>query len=348
MGMKRCGRGLGAWARGLAAAFVLLACLVAMPGRAQAAVVTSWDDLANAVSAGGDTAIEASGTLTAEKTIEVASGSVTVDFAEGSTVERNGSAATFVVKSGATLTVTGSVTVSGGTGSFVTVEAGGTLNVNGAITADGVNGSASFVDVAGTLSMGGSGVVKNWTTTNSSGDYSAINVHGADATFTMNGGEVSGNIVNAGSNSIEGGAIQLREGATFTMNGGSISGNNVYTGEKPSTVVQGGGVYASASTIEMGGGANVAAELTDTYWAEVSYEQILEWNPQVIIIVPEASYTKEDVLADAQLAEVDAVKNKQVYEMPSAFEAWDSPVPSAMLGSLWMAATAKLCSYIFA
>lgn len=91
--------------------------------------------------------------------------------------------------------------------------------------------------------------------------------------------------------------------------------------------------------IELGGGANVAAELTDTYWAEVSYEQILEWNPQVIIIVPEASYTKEDVLADAQLAEVDAVKNKQVYEMPSAFEAWDSPVPSAMLGSLWMAAT---------
>ena len=89
--------------------------------------------------------------------------------------------------------------------------------------------------------------------------------------------------------------------------------------------------------IEMGGGENVAAATEDDYWAEVSYEQILEWNPQVIVIVPEAEYTKDDVLSDPQLADVDAVKNQQVYEMPSSFEAWDSPVPSAMLGSLWMA-----------
>ncbi len=113
----------------------------------------------------------------------------------------------------------------------------------------------------------------------------------------------------------------------------------VYLGGNSSFLSTAGAAMYQNTLIELGGGANVAAELTDTYWAEVSYEQILEWNPQVIIIVPEAGYTKEDVLADAQLAEVDAVKNKQVYEMPSAFEAWDSPVPSAMLGSLWMAAT---------
>ena len=254
MGMKRCGRGLGAWARGLAAAFVLLACLVALPGRAQAVSVDSWDALKGAVGSSDGEPIEVNSALNAGEIIVIEDGDVTVSFAEGSSIERSGSDTTFIVRSGATLTIKGSVTVSGGTGSFVTVEAGGTLNVNGAITADNVNGSASFVDVAGTLSMGGSGAVKNWTTTNSSGDYSAINVHGADATFTMNGGEVSGNIVNAGSNSIEGGAIQLREGATFTMNGGSISGNNVYTGEKPSTVVQGGGIYANASTVKMTGG----------------------------------------------------------------------------------------------
>ncbi|WP_417228660.1 beta strand repeat-containing protein [Thermophilibacter sp.] len=262
MGMKRCGRGLGAWARGLAAAFVLLACLVALPGRAQAVSVDSWDALKGAVGSSDGEPIEVNSALNAGEIIVIEDGDVTVSFAEGSSIERSGSDTTFIVRSGATLTIKGSVTVSGGTGSFVTVEAGGTLNVNGAITADGVNGSASFVDVAGTLSMGGSGAVKNWTTTNPSGDYSAINVHGADATFTMNGGEVSGNIVNAGSNSIEGGAIQLREGATFTMNGGSISGNNVYTGEKPSTVVQGGGIYANASTIKMTGGkisGNMAA-----------------------------------------------------------------------------------------
>lgn len=89
--------------------------------------------------------------------------------------------------------------------------------------------------------------------------------------------------------------------------------------------------------IENGGGANVAAELEDTYWAEVSYEQILAWDPEVIVVVPGAGYTVEDVLKDEQMAGVKAVKDKAVYQMPADFEAWDSPVPSAVLGSLWMA-----------
>ena len=54
-----------------------------------------------------------------------------------------------------------------------------------------------------------------------------------------------------------------------------------------------------------------------------------------------------DVLSDPQLADVDAVKNQQVYEMPSSFEAWDSPVPSAMLGSLWMASVLHEDAYSF-
>ncbi|MDY5624851.1 MAG: ABC transporter substrate-binding protein, partial [Eubacteriales bacterium] len=41
-----------------------------------------------------------------------------------------------------------------------------------------------------------------------------------------------------------------------------------------------------------------------------------------------------------QLKEVAAVKNGAVYNMPTGFEAWDSPVPSGVLGMLWM--TAKL------
>ena len=89
--------------------------------------------------------------------------------------------------------------------------------------------------------------------------------------------------------------------------------------------------------IENGGGVNAAAELEDTYWAEVSYEQILAWNPEMIVVVPGAGYTVEDVLKDEQLAGVKAVENKAVYQMPADFEAWDSPVPSAVLGSLWMA-----------
>ena len=36
-----------------------------------------------------------------------------------------------------------------------------------------------------------------------------------------------------------------------------------------------------------------------------------------------------------------------MYEMPSSFEAWDSPVPSAMLGSRWMAAVLHEDVYSF-
>lgn len=45
----------------------------------------------------------------------------------------------------------------------------------------------------------------------------------------------------------------------------------------------------------------------------------------------------EDVLADANLADCKAVVNGNVYQIPGTTEAWDSPVPSGILGSLWLA-----------
>jgi iron complex transport system substrate-binding protein len=89
--------------------------------------------------------------------------------------------------------------------------------------------------------------------------------------------------------------------------------------------------------IELGGGENAAAQLTDSYWSEVSYEQLLAWNPQVIVIASDAGYSRDDLLADPHLAGVDAVALGRVYSMPSSVEAWDSPVPGALVGSLWMA-----------
>ncbi len=88
--------------------------------------------------------------------------------------------------------------------------------------------------------------------------------------------------------------------------------------------------------ISAAGGTNVGAELEDTYWATVSYEQLLAWNPDYIVLVPEASYTVEDVCADPQLAGLSAVQNGRVLQMPTSFEPWDSPVPSSILGTLWL------------
>lgn len=97
-----------------------------------------------------------------------------------------------------------------------------------------------------------------------------------------------------------------------------------------------GGMYQS-DLIAQAGGENVAAQVEDTYWVDVSYEQVLAWNPQYIILASDASYTVSDVYADPALAGCDAVVNGNVYQMPSDIEAWDSPVPGGVLGAMWMA-----------
>ncbi|MBR5312223.1 MAG: ABC transporter substrate-binding protein [Clostridia bacterium] len=111
----------------------------------------------------------------------------------------------------------------------------------------------------------------------------------------------------------------------------------VYLAGNSSMLSTAGDAMFQSDMIRLAGGENVAAEITDTYWVETSYEQILTWNPEYIILASDASYTAEDVLNDANLADCDAVKNGNVYRMPAKAEAWDSPVPSGILGSVWLA-----------
>ena len=100
-----------------------------------------------------------------------------------------------------------------------------------------------------------------------------------------------------------------------------------------------------STLLAQAGAVNLAQDFTGGDFATVSYEQLLAWNPQVIIVPPEAAYTADDVLSDPELAELDAVKNGAVYQMPTAFEAWDSPVPSGVLGTLWLASTLHSDAY---
>ncbi len=123
--------------------------------------------------------------------------------------------------------------------------------------------------------------------------------------------------------------------------------------EQPSVYLAGNSSFLSTagaqmyqnSMITQAGGRNVAGELTDPYWAEISYEQLLAWNPDYIILAAEADYTVESVLADEQLAECTAVKEGHVYQIPGSVEAWDSPVPGSVLGSLWLASVLHPESY---
>lgn len=101
-----------------------------------------------------------------------------------------------------------------------------------------------------------------------------------------------------------------------------------------------------ASIVTSAGGKNAGDSLEGDSWTDISYEQLIAMNPDVIIIPTnnmangQPDFTADEVMSDEQLKEVAAVKNGAVYNMPTGFEAWDSPVPSGVLGMLWM--TAKL------
>ena len=111
----------------------------------------------------------------------------------------------------------------------------------------------------------------------------------------------------------------------------------VYLAGNSSMLSTAGDAMYQSDMIRTAGGVNAAAEITDTYWAEISYEQLLAWNPDYIILASDADYTVEDVLNDPNLIGCRAVENGNVYQIPGDAEAWDSPVPSGILGSVWLA-----------
>ena len=114
--------------------------------------------------------------------------------------------------------------------------------------------------------------------------------------------------------------------------------------ERPTVLMGGNSSYLTAAPLDMyqssiiytAGGTNAAYSLEGQFWTEISYEQYLYFNPQIIIIPSEAVYSAEDILNNPQLAYVDAVINGRVYQMPANFEAWDAPTPSGILGVRWL------------
>ena len=111
----------------------------------------------------------------------------------------------------------------------------------------------------------------------------------------------------------------------------------VYLAGNSSMLSTAGDAMYQSDMIRLAGGVNAAAEIADPYWVEISYEQLLAWDPEYIVLASDASYTVDDVLADPNLAACRAVVNGHVYQLPDKAEAWDSPVPSAILGAVWLA-----------
>jgi hypothetical protein len=133
-----------------------------------------------------------------------------------------------------------------GTNASLVLDAGGE---NGSLTLDGNNLSVGspLVEVSGgKLTMDKRVTLKN--NENNSSDSGGVWVFDG-GTFTMNGGEISGNTV-SGSGNTHGGGVFISDGSMFTMNGGTISGNTA-----SGSAAHGGGVFISdGSVFTMNGG----------------------------------------------------------------------------------------------
>ncbi len=88
--------------------------------------------------------------------------------------------------------------------------------------------------------------------------------------------------------------------------------------------------------IETAGGVSVSADLRGG-WNTVNLEQILVWNPDVVVIPPYGPVKPADLVANPDWQAVRAVRENRIYRMPRVFGPMDTPVPESLLGVLWLA-----------
>lgn len=110
----------------------------------------------------------------------------------------------------------------------------------------------------------------------------------------------------------------------------------VYMGSNSSFLATAPASMYQSTLIRQAGGVNAGDSLEGDYWTEVSYEDVLAMAPQVVVLPAGAEYTVQDVVEDPQLSALPAVQDGAVYQMPGGIEEWDSPVPSGILGAMWM------------
>jgi len=108
----------------------------------------------------------------------------------------------------------------------------------------------------------------------------------------------------------------------------------LFLGTSASTAI--GGEMYQTNLIEAAGGVSVTEGLSGG-WNEVNLEQILRWDPDVILIAPYGPVQPSDLLEHADWQSLQAVQAGRVVRMPRLIAPMDTPVPESMLGVLWMA-----------
>ncbi|MFU9077727.1 MULTISPECIES: ABC transporter substrate-binding protein [Proteus] len=104
----------------------------------------------------------------------------------------------------------------------------------------------------------------------------------------------------------------------------------------PDLTTYGSGKYTGLM-MEHAGAFNVASSTVKGY-KQVSLEQVIAWDPEVIFIQDRYPQVVDEIKQDARWQVISAVKNNRIYLMPEYAKAWGYPMPEAMaIGELWMA-----------
>lgn len=104
----------------------------------------------------------------------------------------------------------------------------------------------------------------------------------------------------------------------------------------PDLVTYGSGKYTGVM-FDQAGAVNVAAQSLKGY-KQVSMEQVIQWNPEVIFVQNRFPQVIDEIKKNPAWKVIDAVKNNRIYLMPQYAKAWGYPQPEAMaLGELWLA-----------
>ncbi|MDY0311466.1 MAG: ABC transporter substrate-binding protein [Desulfobacterales bacterium] len=90
--------------------------------------------------------------------------------------------------------------------------------------------------------------------------------------------------------------------------------------------------------VTMAGGINAGHALSG-YFREISPEQFIAWNPDLVLVSGHGAQRGLKQLEKPQFARVSAVAAGRIYQFPSNIAPWDFPSPLSTLGVLWLAET---------
>jgi len=87
--------------------------------------------------------------------------------------------------------------------------------------------------------------------------------------------------------------------------------------------------------IQLAGGLNPAQDVKSGF-IESSPEQLIIWNPDIIITSHFFSGNDEQLLTEPRYQSVNAFDSDSIYRFPSNLEPWDFPSPACYPGVLWL------------